>query len=193
MFKMFVCFCVALCAIESTFAQESTNSANVSNIPASYIVQLTEYRLDQPLNPSQSAAEILAMVSANGGDMKGEIVETIRLSTLSGTESMVQFGRRVNVTVGKATTNRGETVRNMQAIDVGTIVKVTLVPRNDKVAMMLTFESSRIGEDADEDSPPNVNKTQVNTTQLLELGKPDLVGSSTTSSSSIIVVTVTHN
>ena len=59
--------------------------------------------------------------------------------------------------------------------------------------MMLTFESSRIGEDAGEDSPPTVNKTQVNATQLLELGKPDLVGSSTTSSSSIIVVTVTHN
>ncbi len=113
MFRMFVCFCLALGAIESTFAQESTNSANVSEIPASYIVQLTEYRLNQPINPSQSAAKILEMVSANDGDLKGEIVETIRLSALSDTESMVQFGRRVNVTVGKATTNRGETVRNM--------------------------------------------------------------------------------
>jgi len=190
MFKFFVFFCSALLALESTSAQESTNAVNVPETSASYVVQLTEYRLDQPLRPSQSAVDILAMVSANEGDTKGNIVETIRLSALGGTESMVQFGRRANVTVGKSTTNRGETVRNMQAIDVGTIVKVTIVPRNDQVAMTLTFESSRIGSDAGEDTPPSINKTQINTTQLLDLGKPNLVGSSTTSSSSVIVVTV---
>jgi hypothetical protein len=37
---------------------------------------------------------------------------------------MVQFGRRVNVTVGKTVTRGGETARNVQAFDVGTIVRV---------------------------------------------------------------------
>jgi hypothetical protein len=59
--------------------------------------------------------------------------------------------------------------------------------------MTLNFESSSLGESDDEDSPPNINKTKVNTTQLLEMGKPNLVGGSTTSSSSIIVAVVTRN
>ncbi len=193
MFKTFVYLFVAFCATESVFAQSSAISADVAQVPASYIVQLTEYRLERPLEPSQTATNILEMLSGKLDDKIGKPVETIRLSTLSGTESMVQFGRRVNVTVGKATTNRGETVRNMQAIDVGTVVRVTAIPQDEKVSVSLTFESSRIGGDGDEDSPPDINKTQISTTQLLEFGKPSLVGSSTTASSSVIVVTITRN
>lgn len=190
MLKYLVFFCTALLVFEATAAQEATNPANGPEPTTSYMVQLTEYCFAQPLSPSQSAEEILAMVSANDGNQKGAVVETIRLSTLSGMESIAQFGQRVNVTVGKSTTGRGETVRSMQAIDVGTMVKVTIVPRNDQVAMRLTFESSRIGSDASEDTPPTINKTQISTAQLLEIGKPILVGGSTTSSSSVIVVTV---
>lgn len=190
MFKFLVCVSTVLLAFETNAAQEAANTASMPEISSSYVVQLTEYRLAQPLTPAQSAEEILALVGANGGNPQGAAVETIRLSTVGGMESMAQFGQRANVTAGKTTTNRGESVRNIQAIDVGTMVKVTIVPRNDQVAMMLTFESSKIGSDADEESPPSIAKTLIRTTQLLELGKPNLVGGSTTSSSSVIIVTV---
>ncbi len=193
MFKVFVCICLTLCATGSTIAQEATQSENTSDVSKSYVVQLTEYRFEQPLRPSQSAAEILELLAATGDSKKAEIVETVRLSTLSGTESMVQFGRRVSVTVGKATTRGGETVRQKQGYDVGTVVRLTARPQDDKVAMALTFDSSRIGEEVDEDSPPDVIKTQISSTLLLELGKPSLVGSSTQASSRVIVVTVTEN
>ena len=191
MFRFFVAIFVALCAFESAFEEGATNPPNLSEISASYIVQLMEYRLEQPIDPSQSATEILALVSRNDGDPKKK-VETIRLSASSGIESMAQFGQTVFVTVGTVAMNKGFPVqKSMQAMEIGTLIKVTVVPQNDKVAVTLTYESSSVGEVAG-DSPPNINKTKVNTTQLLDLGKPSLVSGSTTVSSSILVVKVTE-
>jgi hypothetical protein len=174
-------------------AQNSATTGNTVDSRASFVVQLTEYQLEQPIDPSLSAAAILEMLTTQRDGEKCRPVETIRLSTVSGTESMAQFGRVVNVTVGKATTARGETVRNMQAVDVGSMIRVTAIPQNDRVAITLSFESSRISGDIDQDVAPDISKTQISTTQLLELGKPTLVGSSTTTSSSIVLVTVTRN
>jgi hypothetical protein len=193
MFRAFLCICVALGAIGYAFAQGTTNSPNGPEISASYIVQLTEYRLNQPMDSSKSAAEILALVSKDSDDLKRK-VETIRLSASSGVESMAQFGQTVFVTVGTVSGNKGFPVqKSMQGMEIGTLVKVTVVPQNDKVAMTLTYESSSLGEAAGEDSPPDINKTKVNTTQLLDLGKSSLVSASTTSSSSILVVKVIQN
>lgn len=194
MLRVFVCICIALCAKDATFAQVATNPSNASEISASYLVQLTEYRLDQPMDPSQSAAEILALVSRNDGDPKRK-ADTIRLSALSGTESMAQFGQTVFVTVGTVAMNRGggPVQKSVQGMEIGTLIKVTVVPQNDKVAMTLTYESSSLGDAEEEDSPPSINKTKVNTTQLLDLGKSSLVSVSTTSSSTILVVKITKN
>lgn len=81
---------------------------------------------------------------------------------------------------------------SVQAMETGTIVKVTVGTQGDKVAMDLTYESSALQEITDEDSPPNINKTKINASLQLELGKPSLVGGATSSSSSIIVATVTQ-
>ena len=193
MLRIFMCFCLVIGAIGYAFAQGTTKAPNGPEISASYIVQLTEYRLNQSIDSAKSAAEILALVSKDNDDPKRK-VETIRLSASSGIESMAQFGQTVFVTVGSVSGNKGLPVqKSMQGMEIGTLVKVTVVPQNDKVAMTLTYESSSLGEAAGEDSPPDINKTRVNTTQFLDLGKSSLVSASTTSSSSILVVKVTQN
>jgi hypothetical protein len=149
--------------------------------------------LKQTLDPSLSAAQILELVSTKDKNAGYEPIETIRLSTLSGTETVVQFGRRVNVTVGKTVTRGGETARSVQAFDVGAIVRVTATPENGSVSLKLTYETSRLDGNGDEDTPPELTKTQISTTQLLELGQPRLVGSSTSAPTSVVVVTVNGN
>ena len=193
MFKSTLPICIALCATASAFAQDSTTTGSAADSQASFVVQLSEYQLEQPVDSSLSADAILEMLTAQRDGEKCRPIETIRLSTVSGVESLAQFGRRVNVTVGKATTARGETVRNMEAVDVGSLVRVTAILQDGKVAITLNYESSRVIGDIDQDVPPNINKTQVSTILSLEPGKPALVSSSSTTSSSILVVTVTRS
>ena len=177
-------------ASQNQFPDTADDANSSSSKQASFIVQLTEYRLRQPVDPPRSVSDILAILARPGGNEEYQPIETIRLSALSGTESTVQFGRRVNVTVG-TTTNRGGTVKNVQAVDVGTLVRVTPALQAGKVALKLEFESSRIEGDATQDSPPDISTTQIKTTQLLELGKPSLVGSTTSTANSVILITVT--
>lgn len=174
--------------------QDPSDDPNSSSSnQASLIVQLTEYRLKLPHDPSRSVSEILAILAKPGDNEEYQPIETIRMSALSGTESTVQFGRRVNVTVGTVT-NRGGTTRNVQTVDIGTLVKVTpALQSGGRVALKLKFESSRIEGDASADSSPDISTTQINTTQVLEFGKPSLVGSTTSTAGSIILITVTGN
>ena len=189
-----ICFIFVLLFIaDVSSAQDTSTSSGGAAKPPTYVVQLTEFRLNQTLDPSLSAAQILELVSKKDNNAGYEAIETIRLSTLSGTESMVQFGRRVNITVGKTVTRGGETARNVQALDVGTIVRVTATPESGSVSLKLAYETSRLDGNGDEDTPPELTKTQINTTQLLELGQPRLVGSSTSAPVSVVVVTVTGN
>jgi hypothetical protein len=76
---------------------------------------------------------------------------------------------------------------------VGTIVRVTATPENGSVFLKLTYETSKLDGNGDEDTPPELTKTQISTTQLLELGQPRLVGSSTSTPTSVVVVKVTKN
>lgn len=107
--------------------------------------------------------------------------------------SHVQFGRRASITTGTANTRNG-TVRNVQAVDVGSRVQVTPHRQPDgKLAVKLVFESSRIVEQVGDEATPDIGQTEVQSTQLLELDQPGLVGSSTTSSTSVILITASLN
>ena len=193
MLKQICLIFVSLLIAGASSAQDASTSLGSAAKPTTYVVQITEFRLNKTLDPSLTAAQILELVSSKDDNAGYEPIETIRLSTLSGTESMVQFGRLVNVTVGKNMTRGGETQRTLQAFDVGTIVRVTATPENGSVSMKLTYETSRLDGNSDEDTPPELTKTQISTTQLLELGKPRLVGSSTSVPTSVVVITVTGN
>lgn len=193
MLKMIVCFIVSSIALSSAVAQEPKGGRDVGDLPSSFIVQFTEYRFKEPLKTNQTSAEILAMTTAKDGVAEAKMVESIRMSTIGGVDSMVQFGKNANVIVGKSRTNRGETISNSRTVSVGTIVKVKISPYKDKVKLQLSYETSKLEEADKEGSIPDIYKAKIATTQLLELGKPAIVGSTTNASSSVIVATVIQN
>ncbi|MFN7579393.1 MAG: hypothetical protein ACK6D6_02585, partial [Planctomyces sp.] len=124
-------------------------------MPLLCCVVLTEYEWREPLAAGLGADEILALVLKADARPQADLRETIRLTTLAGTESVVSFGRRSSVTVGRTATGRGEVMRNMQVVEFGTQVKLTAVPQDQRVRLTLHFESSRQLPATADDSPPD--------------------------------------
>lgn len=187
------CVFVSVCIVGTAQDAPKPLTAETSRpeVLESYIVQLSEYKINGPTDPSQTAADIVASLMKADAKTKPELIETVRLSTLSGSESMVQFGKQVRVTSGTVSV-RGTTARQMQNVQFGTIVRVTATPRAGKVVVKLSFESSRLDGKGAENSPPDISTTQIESTQLLEIGKPTLIGGTTADTSSFILLTVTR-
>lgn len=153
--------------------------------PARYLITVSEYRLKEAV-ASQITAEMIAdAINAK----KAELVESVMLSAIAESESMVQFGRIVSVTVGRVVQGQVN-VRNVKSSEIGTILRVTVSPKGNKVAAQLSFESSRLVGEGTEDSPPDTVSTTITTTQLFDLAKPTLVSASTSGEGSFIFFTV---
>ena len=182
---------IVSCASGGLLAQESSLPDAQPKMPEVYVVQLTEYRLPAPVETARTAAEIVKTLTDAQGDTKHEPIETIRFTTLSGTESLVQFGKRMRVSIGSATV-RGGITHQYEFIQIGTIVRATATPQAGKVVLQLQFESSRLDGEATADSAPNVATTEFSSTNLLEIGRPTLVGGSTAGASTFLVVTITR-
>jgi len=185
-------FALSLSAVGSLRAQETPQpESDVTAAQQSYVVQLSEYRKHGLSDTSRTAAEIVALLINSNGKQENEPVETIWLSTLSGTESTVQFGKRLpfaasTVALGKSIS------RQIEFIGIGTSVRVTATPKSGKVAIELWFETSRLDGERTADAPPDTIVTEISTTLLLEIGKPTLIGGVSASDSSYIVLTVTR-
>lgn len=194
-----LCAAVVLCGVDRVVAQQTASQAAAVAVPAadvaaaatvSYVVELSEYEWREPLAAGLGADEILALVLKADARPQPDLRETIRLTTLAGTESVVSFGRRSSVTVGRTATGRGEVMKNMQVVEFGTQVKLTAVPQDQRVRLTLHFESSRQLPATTDDSPPDVSTTEVSTTLTLDPGKPALVSSFGGNRSSVLVVMV---
>jgi len=192
-----LCAAVVLCGVDRVVAQQTASQAAAATVPAadvaaaatvSYVVELSEYEWREPLAAGLGADEILALVLKADARPQPDLRETIRLTTLAGTESVVSFGRRSSVTVGRTATGRGEVMKNMQVVEFGTQVKLTAVPQDQRVRLTLHFESSRQLPATTDDSPPDVSTTEVSTTLTLDPGKPALVSSFGGNRSSVLVV-----
>ncbi|MFM8726318.1 MAG: hypothetical protein ACKON9_14475 [Planctomycetaceae bacterium] len=191
------CLCVVavVCAGRWIVADESdlrTAAAASQNAPAATrcLVELNEYQWKQRLPAGLGPEELLALVLKPDAEPPAELHETIRLSSLGGTESMVQFGRRSSVTVGRAVTGRGEVLKNLQSVEYGTLVKLTAVPQQQQILLSLSFESSRPLPATADDAPADVSQTRISTALLLDPGKPALVSSFDGNPGSVLVVTV---
>jgi hypothetical protein len=155
-----------------------------------YLVQLTEFRISDSSHAGWSTDEIVKRFERREEDGDVEIVETIRLSVLSGHESMVQVGRRARVTVGVVSTpGRGPT-RQMESHNIGTMVSLTAEPADGRVLLKLSYTSSRFEGEGTDESPPDTTTFQIDATLLLEAGKPTLVGGSSASPTSYLMVSV---
>lgn len=175
---------VAAIAISALHANEALGEPTTDHVR--FMVTLSEYQLEDSVPASASEADILGLIQ------KSNVLptETIRLSVVSDVEGMVQFGKRVTVTVGK-TVNRDVTTRQAQNVQVGTLLKLTLSMANELVLAKLAFESSRLQGEGTDDSPPDMVTATISTTQILEFEKPRLMGSTSSGQTSFVFVTVT--
>jgi hypothetical protein len=175
--------------------QDSVPSTTANNGPAaapqSYVVQLTEFRLKESSDPSLSAGDIVRSFQQMKDDENLELVETVRLSTLAHHESMVQFGKQATVITGVAFPGAGRApARSTQQQTIGTLVRVTVEPRDGKVLLKLSYEVSRFEGELPEDRPPHTVTKQFNTTLLIEAGKPTLVAGTSADATSYLIVSI---
>ncbi len=162
-------------------ASESTKA------PVRFMVTLSEYQLGSSVPDNASEADIVESIR----EKTVQPTETIRLSVINDVEGMVQFGKLATVTVGK-TVNRDVTTRQSQNVQVGTMLKLTLSTENEAILANIAFEASRFQGEGTDDSPPDIASTTIKTTQLLEFGRPCLIGSSSSGKTSYVFVTVTR-
>lgn len=158
--------------------------------PTSYVVTLSEYRIAEGVSSERSASEIVDWIASRSDEQDFTPLATIRLTIISDAESMVQFGRRVVVTTGTVTNSRAGTMRQSGTLEIGTMIRVKANPVGDKIALRITFESSRLDGEHDGDSPPDVSHTNLDTTLLLEADKPTLLGGITDEAASLFFVTI---
>ncbi|TVS09394.1 MAG: hypothetical protein EA424_27235 [Planctomycetaceae bacterium] len=183
-----------VCLGHSAQAQDDPKPAaalpNASTGGESYLVQLSEFRIKDSSHAGWSTDEIVKRFERREEDGAVEIVETIRLSALSGHESMVQVGRQARITVGVISTPGRGSTRQMESHNIGTLVSLTAEPADGKVLLRLSYSSSRFEGTGTDESPPDIVTFQSDATLLLEAGKPTLVGGSSASETSYLMVSV---
>ena len=185
----FLCWLSSQAAAQDDKPQPQMPSPPVTSL-ASYVIQVTELHTNVPIDSKMDSKELLDKFEQLKKDGKVELLETIRLSALEGQESMAQFGRQAAVTAGTSQVMPGRAVRNIQMTQVGTLVRVTVQRHEDEVLLKLTYEASRLGEQANQDSPPDVVTVQCNTTLAVGPGQTVLAGSMFSANSTLLLVSV---
>lgn len=150
-----------------------------------YLIELSEYELKQAIPVGLGEAETIDAIL--GSDAKP--IETIRLTAMSDTESMVQFGKRVAVTTASMT--RGDAVtRQTKEIEIGTILRLLIKPHAKGAVADIDYSTSRIDGEGTEDSPPDILTNTMQSSQVYVLGKSRLLSTTGVGKLTGVIVTV---
>jgi len=161
------------------------NAAEAAVETTQYLVELAEYKLDQAIPIGLGEAEVIDAILSSGV----KPVETIRLTALSNTDSMVQFGKRIAVTTASMT--RGDaTTRQTKEIEIGTILSLRIKPLAKGAIAEIDYSTNRVDGDGTEDSPPDVLTNTMQSTQIYVLGKTRLLSTMGTGNLTGVVVTI---
>ncbi|MEL6107165.1 MAG: hypothetical protein AAFU85_14075 [Planctomycetota bacterium] len=172
---------------EDTASTDAAAEETMKVFRTQYLVTLSEYRLDKPIAPTASEADILEFIDGENA----KPVETVRITAVEETDSMVQFGKRATITVGMTSSGRGLPTRRTQAIEVGTILKVTVTSHPKGALAEIRYSTSRLPDSSsDEATPPDVTTNTVEATQIYELGKPRLLSMSSLEEAPCLVVSI---
>lgn len=161
--------------------------------PSQFLVTVLEYHLPEMVSATASERDILALI----GERDIAPVQTLRLTALESTRSMVQFGKRVSVQVGEVT-NRNVTSRQTKPIDIGTILRVEIAARSQGPIIEVSYSSSYLdgegtaGSSQDAESPQDVVTVSAESAHRFEIGQPRLIASTTLGESSFLFVTVSN-
>ncbi|MFN3194068.1 MAG: hypothetical protein ACE361_26405 [Aureliella sp.] len=152
----------------------------------SYSVTLSEYRLKELDSTKISESSIVQLIATS----KAKPIETISLTTFAGSESVVQFGRTVSVTVGFS--QRGAASQRVtQDRQIGSLLQITVNPNDEWAAVELSYEASRHEGEGTDDSPPELTNTRIQTSQMLKWNQPTLIGGTSAGETSYVFLTVT--
>ncbi|WP_372722937.1 hypothetical protein [Novipirellula sp.] len=135
-----------------------------------YLVELSEYKLEQSIPTGLGEGEVVDAILKSGT----KPVETIRLTAMSETESMIQVGRRVALTTGTMTRG-GVTTRQTKDIEIGTILRIQIKQHAKGAIADIDYSTSRLDGDRTDDSPSDVLTNTMQSTQIYGLGKTRLL------------------
>lgn len=151
-----------------TYAEDSGGDLQPNT--TQYLVELSEYKLEQSIPTGLGEGEVVDAILKSGT----KPVETIRLTAMSETESMVQVGRRVALTTGTMTRG-GVTNRQTKDIEIGTILRIQIKQHAKGAIADIDYSTSRLDGDGTDDSPSDVLTNTMQSTQIYGLGKTRLL------------------
>lgn len=166
-------------------AEKDSNESSSPRDREQYMVTLFEYRLVDKLPPTASEGEILDKVL----DANLEPSETLRILATSGTETMANFGRRVNLAMGTVSSNRGVAQR-METVEVGTILRLKIDSHPKGAIADIDYSNSRVADKEDGGVLPMVITHSVQSTHIYDLKNPRLLSCQTIGEGSCIIMLV---
>ena len=161
-----------------------------------YRVSVTEVQFQGEAEVPKSGKDFPQLLEQLKQGGKVKLVETIQMSALTNQEAMAQFGRTVDVLVGMnmvppgARGGGGGPSRITSMRQVGTLLKVTIQPEQNKLHVKLMYEASRMATDGPDDRPQEMTTNVFGTTLLVEPGMPILIGSRNSDKNSLIYLVV---
>ena len=181
-----VALCLIVC-VQSSFANEDTPTA--AHHPRAFSVRVTEFEFKSPAGDQVNNAEILKHLADPENRQKVVEIQTLRLSAIDGQDATAKFGRRVTVTTGKTTSDRGVT-RHTQFLDIGTMIQLSGIVKENTCSIAISYEASRLDGEGTDDSPPDVVNSRLTGTYVADLGKPILLGGTNEGMTTFLVLTV---
>ena len=187
MFRLSTVMCLFACLLtDNAYSQEEREQ----DTRKTYQVTLTEFRLESGHDPEASSQDIIRAFQDRQNNDNVSLVETLRLTLQANLECTVQYGRRASVVTGVVNNPRVGVQRTMKTMEVGTLAQVSVIPKNDKMILELSYSASRFDEQRQDDQRPDVLTSNFTTSVPVELGKPTLVGGTDSDIASYLIVYV---
>lgn len=156
--------------------------------PVIYQVDVIEFALKDKADADLETAKLLELLKTKSD--KIQLIESTRMTAISGARCTASFGKSVSVTMGVTKSAVGST-RNTAQIQIGTMVQLSPMNNSNGTATVtLSYEAARLNEAKQEDTMPDIVKVTVNSELILKLGTPTLVAGSTNGGSSYIAITI---
>ncbi|SMP60882.1 hypothetical protein SAMN06265222_10712 [Neorhodopirellula lusitana] len=153
--------------------------------PEQFLVELSEYEIDNALPVGLIEAEVLDLIRTSGGIP----VETVRITAISDTQSFCKFGRRATATVGTIT-HGNTTSHRTKEVELGLVLRITLSARTDGAVADIDYSTSRMAQAGTADSPPDVLTNSMQATQHYSFGERRLLSTRGGDKTTCVVVTV---
>ena len=190
---LFVALTSLIIADRNVRAEEADTTT--SEDAKQYLVELSEYKLDQAIPTGLNEAETIEKIYQSGG----KPVETVRLTAMAESKSMVQYGTNVTMTTAKTyqgnSTSRQSTARQTGSrknknVNVGIVLRLSIRHHAKGVVADVNYATTRIDGGGTDDSFPDVLTNSLQATQVYALGKPRLLTTVGSSKTTAVVVTV---